>query len=178
MITYTFTLRQEGGMLTPSLDPGILANPDDGGRVILGKHGRLSNLAVLPFWKTNPPLYETRPDGLLTVLDAYPIEPRDSEHLLLTRSKEPEGPMVMIRFSLGAWADPECRGVVIPRSGEPSVLGMAMVSAGGWRWPWQWRSDSIWMLSSSDTMSVVSGSLAWEVSLSKGLPKVRRDKSI
>lgn len=178
MITYTFTLRQEGGIPVPSLDPGILANPDDGGRVILGKHGRLSNLAVLPFWKTNPPLYETRPDGLLTVMDAYPIEPKDSEYLMLARAKEPEGPLSMIRFSLGAWADPECRGVVVPRSGEPSVLGMAMVSAGGWRWPWQWRSDSVWILSPSDTLAVISGNHTWEVSLLKGLPKFRKDNSI
>lgn len=175
MITYTFSLLQEGAALTPLLLPGIVGTPE---QIILGKHGRLSNKAVLPFWNTNPPVFESRPDGLVTVMDAYPIEPKGSDCIMLTSAKRPEGPLVMIRFMLGATVPAECRGVVISREGDPYVIGMAMVSAGGSRWPWQWRSDSLWTLSPADVVSVVAGNFAWAIRLSDGVPVVREDKSI
>lgn len=173
MITYTFSLTREKGGLTPVLSPGILAEADNGGRVVLGSLGTLSSMAVIPFWPVNPPACEERPDGLLAVMDAYPIEPGDGE-LMLAGSREPEGQMAMVRFFLGAGADSGCKGTLAPSSGEPSVIGMAAVCGRGRRWPWQWRTDSVWVMSRVDAMLVTGGAGAWEVSLADGLPVVRR----
>lgn len=168
MLTFTFSFGLDGCRTVARLDPGIVASPEEGGRVVLGKHGRLSNLAVLPFLPSAAPSLETRSDGQLTILEAYPVETSGSASttgtvLTLGMPRAPDGPLFMVRFMLGGTVEPARRGRVVPRAGDPSLLGMATIISGSTRWPWTWHSDSVWTLTPGDRLTAIGQQGSWEI---------------
>lgn len=167
---FAFTCWMSGHSI--KLEPGIKAEAGpDGGSVVLGRHGRLSNLAVLPFFRDNPPVVEMTGHGC-TVLDAYPVDTLIDGHCVMTLAKPNVATpsMCMIRFEFGGTRPAAYRGKAIPKAGAPTLVGMATCTDNGRNW-WGWESDSVWTMCPLDRMVVQLAGRSAEIKLVNQCPE-------